>query len=147
MMLACLCESQSFMCPSTIKTPNRIAEAMAGAIGAELLTISQARELEFPGWDVLGLGSGIFFGKHHRQLLEFAEQSPGDPQRMFRIFISGYTLSLPALASTARPCASKAWLSNSWSILFAGLGYRWSASVSGRHSSRTSECKRSRTSS
>jgi flavodoxin len=77
------------------KNTERIAEAMAGAIGAELLTISQARELEFPGWDVLGLGSGIFFGKHHRQLLEFAEQSREIPNECFVFSSAGIRFLYP----------------------------------------------------
>ncbi len=50
----------------------RIAEAMARSLDAQLLSLDETHALAHTEWDLVGLGSGIFFSKHHRKLLEFA---------------------------------------------------------------------------
>jgi flavodoxin len=73
----------------------RIAEAMAQSIQARLLTISEARDLEATKWDLVGLGSGIFFSKHHRQLLEFATHWPDLPKDCFVFSTAGIKFLSP----------------------------------------------------
>lgn len=72
-----------------------VAEAMAEAIGAELLTVSEAMERWDEPWDLAGLGSGIFFGSHHRSLLRFCQQWKTAPKSSFLFSTAG----LPSLGS------------------------------------------------
>jgi flavodoxin len=67
----------------------RVAGAMAEAIGARLLTVSEARQVQPSAWELIGLGSGIFFGKHHPCLLEFAADYPKLPKRCFVFSTAG----------------------------------------------------------
>ena len=54
----------------------RVADAMASATGGLVLeACSAATEIARDG-ALLGLGSGIFFGSHHRSLLSFAQSLP-----------------------------------------------------------------------
>jgi len=71
----------------------KIATAMADAINAELLTVSEAMQRPNDHWDLLGLGSGIFFGSHHRSLLRWAQKWPYPPAASFLFSTAG----LPSL--------------------------------------------------
>lgn len=71
----------------------KVAAAMADAIDAELLTASEAMEHPNPSWDLIGLGSGIFFGSHHKSLLRFANQCQHLAQASFLFSTAG----LPSL--------------------------------------------------
>ena len=51
----------------------KIAEAMAEVLEAEILSPRQVITKRLSDYDLIGLGSGIYFGKHHRSLLELAE--------------------------------------------------------------------------
>ena len=66
-----------------------IAQAMATAVGGDSISLTEARGLETAEWDVLGLGSGIFFGKHHLQLLEFALHRAKMPPHCFVFSTAG----------------------------------------------------------
>lgn len=54
---------------------------MAKAIGADLLSVTEAQAFPQPSWDMVGLGSGIFFGAHHKSLLRFATHWLRPPKR------------------------------------------------------------------
>ncbi len=71
----------------------KIAEAMAASIGAECLTVAHAMERGGEDWDLVGLGSGIFFGSHHRSLLKFADRWQHPPTATFLFSTAG----LPSL--------------------------------------------------
>jgi hypothetical protein len=71
----------------------KIADAMAMSIGAECLTVAQAMERSSEDWDLVGLGSGIFFGSHHRSLLKFADRWQHPPTATFLFSTAG----LPSL--------------------------------------------------
>lgn len=59
----------------------KISAAMAKAIGADLLSVTEAQAFPQPSWDMVGLGSGIFFGAHHKSLLRFATHWLRPPKR------------------------------------------------------------------
>jgi flavodoxin len=71
----------------------KVATAMADAVGAELLTVSEATERPSDRWDLVGLGSGIFFGSHHKSLLRLADRWEGLPENCFLFSTAG----LPSL--------------------------------------------------
>jgi flavodoxin len=64
----------------------KIAEAMADALGAKLERVSEAKASSLEDCDVVGFGSGIFYGKHHRRLAEFVERLDGGQDRAAFIF-------------------------------------------------------------
>jgi flavodoxin len=54
----------------------KVAEAMAGAIGATIKSPSEIKENEPLRYDLVGFGAGIDSGMHYRELLDFAEKLP-----------------------------------------------------------------------
>ena len=54
----------------------KVAEAIAGVIGAEVKTPQQVNPSELAGYDLVGFGSGIYMSKPHKDLLKFADNLP-----------------------------------------------------------------------
>lgn len=52
-----------------------VAEAMAAAIGADLVRLRDRRKADLQDYDLVGVGSGIYGSKHHRDLIAFAARS------------------------------------------------------------------------
>ncbi len=73
----------------------RVAEAMAAALGAELYTVEEAAKLDATQFDLVGLGSGIYFWRHHRDLRRLVANWPKVPARSFVFSTAG----TPSLAS------------------------------------------------
>ena len=47
---------------------------MAEAASAEVVSPEEAEQADLSGFDVIGLGSGIYFGKHSKKIMDFAEK-------------------------------------------------------------------------
>jgi flavodoxin len=54
----------------------KIARVIAEVLEAEITMPQDVDPAELETWRLIGLGSGIYFSKHHRALLELAEQMP-----------------------------------------------------------------------
>jgi flavodoxin len=52
----------------------KVAEAIASVLGAKLVKASEADTEEIEKCSLVGFGSGIYFWRHHKNLLEFAEK-------------------------------------------------------------------------
>jgi flavodoxin len=55
------------------KNTEQVAKVMAEELGADLVSIGQTRPETLTRYDLIGFGSGIFYGKFHRTLLQFVE--------------------------------------------------------------------------
>lgn len=51
-------------------------EKIARVLDAELLNVGKANEEAIKNNDLIGFGSGIYFGKHHMSLLKFIDALP-----------------------------------------------------------------------
>jgi len=49
---------------------------MANALGADLLRVEQADINMLSAYDLIGFGSGVYFGKYHKSLLELIDRLP-----------------------------------------------------------------------
>src|SRR5665648_392292 len=56
------------------KNTEKIGQVIAPIIGAETKVPQQIEPTELSNYGLVGFGSGIYFGKHHRTLLEFADK-------------------------------------------------------------------------
>jgi len=54
----------------------KIARAIAETLKAELKTPDEVTPQQLLQYDLLGFGSGIFFGKHHRKIVDFIQKLP-----------------------------------------------------------------------
>jgi flavodoxin len=64
----------------------KVAKVMAEVLGADLVPISQAQPDTLTAYDLIGFGSGIYYMKFHKTLLQFVEALPavtGKPAFIF----------------------------------------------------------------
>lgn len=54
----------------------QVATVMAEELEADLVTVDQAQSRPLAEYDLIGFGSGIFFGNHHKTLLGFVGSLP-----------------------------------------------------------------------
>ncbi len=54
----------------------KIAKTMADTLGAEMKNLDQIQIDGLADFDLVGFGSGIYFGKHEKSLIEFAGNLP-----------------------------------------------------------------------
>jgi flavodoxin len=74
------------------KNTAKIALAIAGVLNAEIKTPQEINPNGLSEYDLIGFGSGIYFGKHHKSLLELADKLPQVTNKKAFIFsTSGQT--------------------------------------------------------
>jgi flavodoxin len=68
------------------KSTEKIANAIAKILDAQIRTPQQIRHEELQEYDLVGFGSGIYDGKHHQLLLDLADQLPKTANRKAFLF-------------------------------------------------------------
>jgi flavodoxin len=66
-----------------------VAKAMAGIFDAKVVKPEEFDVSKAGEYDLIGLGSGIYHGKHHKNLLELAEKLPLADKSVFIFSTSG----------------------------------------------------------
>ena len=67
----------------------KIAEAMAEAAEMTITTVDEAAKYSFSDFDLVGYGSGIYFGKHSKKLMELVEKQDDRKANVFVFSTSG----------------------------------------------------------
>ncbi len=68
----------------------RVAGAMAGACGADLVHLGEGKTPDLQAYDLVGLGSGIYHSRHHPDLIAFAAKARcADGARAFLFSTAG----------------------------------------------------------
>jgi flavodoxin len=70
----------------------RVAQVMAEELGATVVEPSAVSSNQLTAYDLIGLGSGIYYGRHDPGLLKLAESLVPDQQRVFIFSTSGNIL-------------------------------------------------------
>jgi len=52
----------------------KVAEVLAEVLKADLVKASEAKDISLGQYDIIGFGSGIFYGKHHKNLYKLIEE-------------------------------------------------------------------------
>ncbi len=74
------------------KNTEKIASVLARTLNAEIKTPQEVNPTDLSEYDLIGFGSGIYFGKHHKSLLELADKLPQATDKKAFIFsTSGQT--------------------------------------------------------
>jgi len=69
----------------------KIAKAMAEALGADLAKAGETTPETLSNYDVIGFGSGIYNGTHHKNIFELVARLPASPAKKVFVFsTSGY---------------------------------------------------------
>jgi flavodoxin len=76
---------------------DRVAQAMAETLGADRLQPADCSYERLAGYDLLGLGSGIYYGRVHEELWRWVVGMPTACRDRLRVFIFT-TSGLPFLA-------------------------------------------------
>ena len=64
----------------------KVAKVMAAELEADLTPTGNAKPETLAAYDLIGFGSGIYFGKHHKTLLQFVETLPLVTQKQVFVF-------------------------------------------------------------
>lgn len=72
----------------------KVAKTMAETINADILKVDEVRPEMLADYDLIGFGSGIFYGKHHKTLLDFADNLPNQNKSAFIFSTSGGAMKI-----------------------------------------------------
>jgi flavodoxin len=61
----------------------KVAKAMASILPADLKKVGEFDSKELDNYDLIGFGSGIYYHKHHKKLLELASALPSSNKKVF----------------------------------------------------------------
>lgn len=64
----------------------KVAERMAAVLDADCLAVKDVDNTLLLEYDVIGLGSGIFFGKHHNSLIQLVKEATVLKQKKIFVF-------------------------------------------------------------
>lgn len=67
----------------------KIAAAMAEVLGADLAKVEDVKPEMLTGYDLIGLGSGIYASKIHRKMFKFIKRMPLRDKNVFIFCTSG----------------------------------------------------------
>lgn len=67
----------------------KLAEAMAEVAPLTIAELENVRNYKLSNYDIVGFGSGIYFGKHHKELMEFVNSLCDKERYSFVISTSG----------------------------------------------------------
>jgi flavodoxin len=81
----------------------KVARVMANVLDADLLNVKQANVGTLAQYDLVGFGSGIYFGKHHESLLDFADSLPMVRNRRAFIFSTSGLRKIPFVHDFDKP--------------------------------------------
>jgi flavodoxin len=84
-----------------------VAEVMAHELRASLLNVEQAMTSGLSDYDLVGLGSGIYFGRHHHSLLEMVAAWKNAPEKVFLFSTAGLSILKWAQHSALRSAVRK----------------------------------------
>lgn len=81
------------------KNTEKIARAMGSVLGAKTIDFTEAGGQELLGAGLIGFGSGIYYGKFHKGLLNFAKNLPETNGQKAFIFSTAGVKQIPFLNS------------------------------------------------
>jgi flavodoxin len=87
----------------------KIADAMAAILHAEVVSPRDVNAETFDGYDLIGFGSGIAFGKHYKQILMLVERLPALHKNAFMFSTRGSRKQMGYHSALRRQLNEKGW--------------------------------------
>ncbi len=85
----------------------KIARAMADILAADLLQAGQADVNTLSNYDLVGFGSGIYFGRHHKNLFQLIDKLPPVKHKKAFVFSTSGIGEIPLINDFNRPLKKK----------------------------------------
>jgi flavodoxin len=85
----------------------KVAKVMANILDADLLQVEQADASMLEQYDLIGFGSGIYFGKYHESLLDFVDKLPMLRNKKTFIFSTSGLRKIPFFHNFDKPLEGK----------------------------------------
>lgn len=85
----------------------KIAKVMANALDADLLQVKQMNASMLEQYDFIGFGSGIYFGKYHKSLLDFVDTLPMLRNKKAFIFSTSGLRKIRCIHDFSKPLKEK----------------------------------------
>ena len=85
----------------------RVAKVMADILDADLLQVKQADANTLGQYDLIGFGSGIYFGRYHKSLLDFVDRLPVLRNKKAFIFSTSGLRKIPFVHDFDKPLRKK----------------------------------------
>jgi len=85
----------------------KVAKAMANVLGADLMRVAQVDINMLAEYDLIGFGSGIYFGKFHKSLVELVDKLPRLENKEAFIFSTSGLRKIPFIHDFAKPLKGK----------------------------------------
>ena len=85
----------------------KVAKVMANILDTTLLQVKQADANMLEQYDLIGFGSGIYFGKHHESLLDFVDKLPVLTNKKAFIFSTSGLRKIPVVHNFDKPLMKK----------------------------------------
>jgi flavodoxin len=74
------------------KNTEKIANAISESLDAKLCKVTDFKIDSLKDLDMIGFGSGIFFGKHHQSILALVDKLPKSDKKVFIFSTAGFPL-------------------------------------------------------
>jgi flavodoxin len=84
-----------------------VAKVMANILSADLLQVEQVDASMLEQYDLIGFGSGIYFGKYHESLLDFVDKLPMLRNKKAFIFSTSGLRKIPFFHDFDKPLKEK----------------------------------------
>jgi flavodoxin len=85
----------------------KVARAMANILGGDLLPANQADANMLEKYDLIGFGSGVYFGKHHESLLDFVDRLPALRNKKAFVFSTSGLMKIRYIHDFNKPLEEK----------------------------------------
>jgi flavodoxin len=85
----------------------KVAEVMANILEADLLQVKELDASMLERYDLIGFGSGIYFGRHHESLLSFVDTLPMFTNKKAFMFSTSGLRKIPLIHDFDRPLREK----------------------------------------
>jgi flavodoxin len=85
----------------------KVARAMSNILDADLALVRQVDATILEQYDLIGFGSGIYFGRHHESVLEFVDGLPVLRNKKAFIFSTSGLRRIPLVHDLDRPLRKK----------------------------------------